>query len=708
MKSQSPIRRLTIKDYALRIGMLLAAIVIVTISLPREKNFGFDFKLNKPWVHQQLIASYDFPIYKSAERLKAERDSVARLFQPYFTKDKSVEKLQTSRFRKKYDEGGMKGMTHKTMTAIMSRIHDIYAAGIVRSEDMRTMSDSSVTAIRVVSGTEAKRVKRESVFSTRSAYEYLIDIDSTLMRPEQLAAFDLNEYVEANLNYDKPRSDNSKKDLIKAVSTSYGLVQRGQKIIDRGEIVNSQTYNILVSLERESQERSLPAQGLSEIFFGQMLIVAQLFLLFFTYLLLFRRDYFEKVNNFALMLSLMVLFPVAASLIPAGGRALNFLVPLAMVGIFIRIFADTRTSCLALITTVCLASLTLADPYEFILVNFTSGLSAIYSLHDLQQRSQLLRTAFIATLVSVVTAFAFDMMNGTDIQSIDFTLYAYLIVCGIFLLFAYPLLFVLEKAFGFISSVTLIELSNTNNPLLRRMSKEAAGTFNHSMQVANLAADVAEKIGARKLLVRTGALYHDIGKVENPAFFTENQTSVNPHDKIPPERSAQIIISHVSEGLKLAEKHNLPKEVRAFITTHHGRSKTKYFYVTYLNSNPDKKVNESLFTYPGPNPFTREQAILMMADSVEAASRSLKETSEESLRNLVNKIIDTQVKEGYFENCPITFKDIRTAKEAFVDNLKTIYHTRIQYPEFKESAAPAKEDRQHNFGNFLGGRRRDR
>lgn len=696
------------KDHVLRIGMLLAAVVIVTFFLPREKNFGFDFKLNKPWTHQQLIASYDFPIYKSDEMLKAERDSVVKLFQPYFIEDKSVEKLQTNRFRKKYDEGGMKGMTQKTMAAIMTRMHNIYTSGIVRSEDMRAMNDSNITAIRVVSGTEAKSFKRESVFSTRTAYEYLINIDSTLMRPEQLAAFDLNEYIEANLNYDKQRSDNAKKDLLAAVTTSYGLVQRGQKIIDRGEIVNSQTYNILVSLERESQERSLPAKGLSEIFFGQVLIVALMFLLFFIYLLLFRRDYFERVNSLALMLSLMVLFPVAASLLPAGSRTINFLVPLAMVGIFIRIFADTRTSCITLATTVCLASLTLADPYEFILVNFTSGLAAIYSLHDLQQRSQLLRTAFIATLVSVVTAFAFDMMSGTDIQNIDITLYANLIVCGIFLLFAYPLLFVLEKTFGFISSVTLIELSNTNNPLLRRMSKEAAGTFNHSIQVANLAADVAEKIGARKLLVRTGALYHDIGKLENPAFFTENQTGVNPHDKIPPERSAQIIISHVNEGLKLAEKHHLPKEVRAFIATHHGRSKTKYFYVTYMNSHPDEKINEALFTYPGPNPFTREQAILMMADSVEAASRSLKEISEESLRNLVNKIIDTQMKEGYFENCPITFKDIRTAKEAFVDNLKTIYHTRIQYPEFKENAAPAKEDRQHNFGNFLGGRRRDR
>ena len=485
-------------------------------------------------------------------------------------------------------------------------------------------------------------------------------------------------------------------------------MQRGQKIIDRGEIVNNQTYNILVSLERESQERNLPAQGIGEIFFGQFMIVTLLFSFFFIYLLLFRRDYFERINSLALMLSLMVLFPVASSLIPSGSRAINFLVPIAMVGIFIRIFADTRTACLTLCGTTLLAALSMADPFEFILVNITSGLAAIYSLHDLQQRSQLLRTAFIATLVSVITAFAFDMMYGTDIRDIDITLYFYLLICGVFLLFAYPLLFVLEKTFGFISSVTLIEMSNTNSPLLRRMSKEASGTFNHSMQVANLAADVAEKIGAKKLLVRTGALYHDIGKLVNPAFFTENQKGINPHDKLPPERSAQIIISHVSEGLKLAEKFHLPKDVRAFIATHHGRSKTKYFYVTYVNNHPGEEVNEALFTYPGPNPFTREQAILMMADSIEAASRSLKEVNDESIRNLVNKMIDTQMKEGYFENCPITFKDIRTAKEVFIDNLKTIYHTRIQYPEFNDTAKAPKPDKPYNLGNLLGNRRRNR
>lgn len=707
MKTSSVPGRLTPKGYALHAAMLLAAVLTVTFFLPREKNFGFSFRLNKPWVHKQLIASYDFPIYKSDETLKAERDSVTRLFQPYFNEEKNTGGKQAGLLRKKFEDGEMKGVTRRAMDNLLARLGDVYAAGVVKPEDLRMLNDSSIASIRVVNGTEAEIRKPAALYSTRTAYEFLVGADSSAARPAVFASFNLDEYIVPNLIYDKNRSDNARREQLDAVTPYYGLVQRGQKIIDRGEIVNSQTYDILMSLEKDSQGKSRTAQETGETFIGQFIIVALLFALFVVYLLFFRRDYLIKTNSLALMLSLMVLFPVASSLIPGGSKTINFLVPVAMVGIFVRIFADTRTACIALFFTILLSSLSLDEAYEYILVSFASGLAAIYSLHDLQQRSQLLRTALIATAVSVATALAFDMMCGTNIPD-NKELYSHLLIGGVLLLFAYPLLLVLEKTFGFISSVTLIELSNTNHPLLRRMSKEAAGTFNHSMQVANLAAEVTEKIGAKKLLARTGALYHDIGKLENPAFFTENQTGFNPHDKLPPERSAQIILSHVNEGLKLAEKYHLPKEVRAFIATHHGRNKTKYFYVTYVNRHPGEKVNDALFTYPGPNPFTREQAVLMMADSVEAASRSLKEVSEESLRSLVNKMIDTQMNDGCFVNCPITFKEISTAKEVLIDSLKTIYHTRVQYPEFKDSAEAPEAAASHNIGSLLGGRKKRR
>jgi putative nucleotidyltransferase with HDIG domain len=278
---------------------------------------------------------------------------------------------------------------------------------------------------------------------------------------------------------------------------------------------------------------------------------------------------------------------------------------------------------------------------------------------------------------------AFDWMRTDSLSKIDYSTYNYLIVNGVALLFAYPLLYLIEKAFGFTSDITLIELSNTNNPLLRQMSEVAPGTFNHSIQVANLAGEIANKIGAEAQLVRTGALYHDIGKLTNPIYFTENQSGINPHEMLTDIESAQMIISHVTEGQKMADKYNLPKEIRDFISTHHGQGKAKFFYIKYHNEHPDEPVDDLLFTYPGPNPFTREQAILMMADTVEAASRSLQEYTEQNIRDLVNRLIDTQVSEGYFRECPITFRDIQYAKTVLIEKLKTIYHTRISYPSEK-------------------------
>lgn len=276
-----------------------------------------------------------------------------------------------------------------------------------------------------------------------------------------------------------------------------------------------------------------------------------------------------------------------------------------------------------------------------------------------------------------------ELIHTKDFSELDYSMYIHIIINGIFLLFAYPLLFLLEKAFGFTSNVTLVELSNINNEILRKMSEVAPGTFQHSMQVANLAAEVANRIGAKSQLVRTGALYHDIGKTCNPAFFTENQSSINPHEKLSFEDSAKIVINHVKDGIKLADKYNLPPIIKDFIATHHGKGMTKYFFISYKNKYPNETIDESVFTYPGPNPFTLEQAILMMADSVEAASRSLNEYTEESIGNLVEKIIDAQVQEGFFKDCPITFHDITLAKEVFKEKLKTIYHTRISYPELK-------------------------
>ena len=357
-----------------------------------------------------------------------------------------------------------------------------------------------------------------------------------------------------------------------------------------------------------------------------------------------------------------------------------YILPYAMVPIFIRVFMDSRTAFMTHIIMILICSIMLQHPFEFVIVETVAGLVAINSLRELSQRAQLFKSAIIITLAAMAVNLAFDWTRAVELAIIDYSDYNYLIVNGILLLFAYPLLYLIEKAFGFTSDITLIELSNTNSPLLRRMSEVAPGTFNHSIQVANLAGEIANKIDADSQLVRTGALYHDIGKLANPIYFTENQSGIDPHEMLTDIESAQYIISHVTEGLKMADKYNLPKVIRDFIATHHGQGKAKFFYIRYKNEHPDDPVDELLFTYPGPNPFTREQACLMMADSVEAASRSLADYTEQSIRELVERIVDSQVAEGYFRECPITFRDIQYAKTVLIEKLKTVYHTRISYP----------------------------
>lgn len=703
MKTYNGLSRLTWRDYLTRIGVLVGAALLITWFLPRNKTAEYDFAVGKPWKYSQLIASYDFPIRKSDRVVRQERDSVAREFQPYYRADKQVGAQQVAALEQAFTTGRLQQVPPKYRAHLVRTLREIYATGVVNAEEMHVMTDSAVRAIRVVEGTEAVSRPLADIFTTRTAYEYLTHADTVHVQPEALSRFNLNDYVVANLTYDKERSDDQMRDLMASVSYAAGLVQAGEKIIDRGEIVTPHIYNILQSLEKESLKRGESESETHSLFLGQLLYVGVLLVLFMFYLALYRKDYFDKGNSILLMLTLIVLFPVVTALLTPGRSMVQYMIPFAMVGIFVRIFMDTRTAFMCLLVTILLTAIVAPDPFEFVMVQLAAGMVAIYSLRELTQRSQLIRSALEATLAAGCMALAFDLMHGQGLRGIDTDLYFHVLFNGILLLFAYPLLFVVEKTFGFTSDVTLIELTNINNPLLREMSKVAQGTFNHSLQVSNLATEVANKIGAKAQLVRTGALYHDIGKMKNPAFFTENQHGFNPHDKLSEKESAAIIISHVSEGLKMAEKYRLPKDVRAFIATHHGRSKVKYFYITYCNKHPDEKVDEAAFTYPGPNPFTREQAILMMSDSVEAASRSLKEYTDESIRNMVNRIVDSQVSEGYFRACPITFRDISLAKEVFIENLKTIYHTRVSYPEPKSGKGAGGGDArpQHTLGGLI-------
>ena len=517
-------------------------------------------------------------------------------------------------------------------------------------------------------------------YSTIAAYERIFYDEKLATQRQLLSRCNLNNYVEANVIYDKERSEAEKADMISSIPLASGMVMSGQKIVDRGEVITNNTYRVLNSFDKEMKRRSSTQEELTTTIIGQVLFIFILVMLFTSYLSLFRKDYFDKPRSITMLYAMITLFPIFVSLMMKHNFFSVYIIPFAMAPIFVRVFMDSRTAFISHVTMILICAAAVKYQYEFIIVQLVAGLVAIYSLRELSKRSQIFITALLVTIASGVVYLALQLMQDNQVFNVDASMYTYFTVNGIFLLLSYPLMYIIEKMFGFTSNVTLFELSNTNKGLLRNLSEIAPGTFQHSITVGNLAAEIANRIRANSLLVRTGALYHDIGKMTNPVFFTENQVGVNPHDQLSDLESAQIIISHVSEGLKMAEKVGLPGIIKDFITTHHGTGITKYFYINYCNAHPTEVIDKSQFQYPGPNPFTREQAILMMADTVEAASRSLNEYTEESISNLVNKLIDGQVADGFFKECPITFRDIALAKQVLIERLKAIYHTRISYP----------------------------
>ena len=685
MRSFKTNQRFSYKNLIYKSLIFIATVSVIVYFLPNEGKFNYQFDINKPWKYGLLQASFDFPIYKNDIQVQKEQDSILADYQPYFQIDKEAEKNVLAKLKEDYNKTLRHSLPGTDYVRYIERtLKALYEDGIIAGNDLKRMEEDSIIAIRLVDKNVATSRFIDQLYTVKEAYEYLLNADTTHYKKKILQQCNLNDYITPNLVYDEEKSEAAQKDLLSNISWANGFVLNGQKIIDRGEIVDEQTYNILESLRKEWEKRSDSVQEKRLTLAGQILYVGIFLFCFMAYLELFRADYYERKGTLTLLFALIVFFPVLSSIMVEQNLSSIYVVPFAMIPIIVRVFLDSRTAFMAHVTIILLCSITLRFPHEFILLQVVAGMVAIYSLRELSQRSQLLRTALVVFISYALLYFAFELIHEDDLTKLNTRMYIYFMINGILLLFAYPLLFLLEKIFGFTSDVTLVELSNINNSLLREMSEVAPGTFQHSLQMANLAAAAANKIGGKSQLVRTGALYHDIGKMVNPAFFTENQSGVNPHKSLSYEQSAQVIISHITDGLKLAEKHNLPKVIKYFISTHHGRGLTKYFYISYKNEHPDEEVDQEKFRYPGPNPFTKEQAVLMMADSVEAASRSLPEYTEESISTLVDKIIDTQVSEGYFKECPITFKDIATVKALFKEKLKTMYHTRISYPELRK------------------------
>ncbi|MDR2816092.1 MAG: HDIG domain-containing protein [Proteiniphilum sp.] len=665
--------------------IFIIAVLFITYFFPRQGSFKYNFNEGRPWQYGLLTAPFDFPIYKPAGQLKAEQDSILEFYEPYFTVDEDIQRNALADFDADVNlKTRLSELSPKYKLYIRNKLNEVYGNGIMRSEDYDRIYKSRTRALRIKKGNVAESKKAESFFTIRSAYEKVVNDVPSGIDSNTLKAADVNEYIRENILFDAIISEKAQNEFIQQVEISHGMVQRGQRIIDQGEIVYPQTYNILSSLKQVTEERSGGTTRNNWMLLGQFLLILFMFAAFYTYLLYFRPTEYRNRKHVFFMVLLTAFFVLLTAFTVKLELFSIYIIPYAIVTILIRTFIDSRTALFASLVTIITSSLMAPFPFEFIVIQISVAMVSIFMLKELSERSQLIKSSFFILLTYIVVYIGLELYQEGNVKEINWVVLVYFLINFIFIMFSYSLVYLAEKSFGFISGVSLVELSNISKPLLKELSEKAPGTFQHSLQVSNLAMAAAAKLGANASLIRTGALYHDVGKMVNPAFFTENQTpGMNPHAGLPFEESARIIINHVKDGLKIAQKHNVPRQIVDFIETHHGTSMPKYFYISWKNANPGKEANEADFRYPGPNPFSMETAIMMMADAVEASSRSLPECTEASLRNMVDKIIDGQLSEGYFRSAPITFKDIQTVKDVFVEKLVIMYHSRIAYPELR-------------------------
>ncbi|MBD5274988.1 MAG: HDIG domain-containing protein [Bacteroides sp.] len=684
----------------LKIAVAVTASVIVLFLLMKSDHQNFSYELNQPWRYPLLTAEFDTPIMRDSVSAQRMRDSIDRAFVPFVSRDTRASARNVDRFVKiigNYVNSGDAAFLGK-------KLSEVYSRGVISAELYDHIHTFTQPKLRVSDDSEdinaVKLIDASSMMSPSMAYKA---VDSAYVAakstPKHHAALStdvakaLNASLAPNILIDSVADSRFRNQEYLNVNSALGVIKKGQRIVDRGDIIDAQIYtnlnNYIDMLDKTE------AKTLSKKFFttAQALYIVILFTMLYLFLAIYRPEIFGDFKKVTFIVSLITVFVVVA--IESADVFNNglYLIPFAGVPIIITVFTDARTAIFSHIVCVLMTALAAPFQFQFVVIQLVVGIGATFCIHQLSRRSQLLRTALITfTLYIVCYAMMLTLSEGT-VTSFSWRMVGVFAINGVLLSFAYLLILVVEKIFGFTSTVTLVELSDINSPILRNLAEVAPGTFQHSMQVSTLAAEAARAIGANTTLVRTGALYHDIGKSESPIFFTENQHGVNPHAGLDPEMSARKIISHVTDGLSIAAREKLPQVIKDFISEHHGKGVTKYFYNTAVNESPDGVVDKSRFEYPGPNPRSKETTILMMADAVEAASRSLKDYSPKSIDTLVDKIIDSQMEDGLYNESPINFRDIHIIKDTFKKRLATIYHSRIEYPEIQKRESTAEQQK---------------
>lgn len=671
-----------------RWAVFVAATVLIVYFLPRKNSNSYYYEVNRPWAYSLLTAPFDIPVHLDSVRAAGVRDSIEACFEPVYYRDHNIEKNSLSQFAGRLNAADI-GLSPLERNRLLDRVRRVYENGIVDAETYSAISQGQLPSIRVIHENVALSLPTSRYRSARNAYAHIDSTFNDVRFSRAISAAGLSEMLVPNVLLDTTETERLHNELMQRAMAPIGVIQQGERIIDRGDIVTPQLYTILRTYEDLVRERGGAKSG-DHIYpiVGQSLYIVLILIALYAYLFFFRQEYYRSRRTILLLMIVITAVTLFAFGMSRAFISGLYLVPFAIVPVVLVIFLDARTAFFTHIVTVLIATLAASFPLEFVFLQYMAGVAAIDSLKDLTKRSQLIRTALLVFLAYALSYVAIELFHNGNIDKLSMRMFGFLGINAVFVSFAYVAIFLLEKTFGFISKVTLVELSDINNPVLRELSEECPGTFQHSMAVSNLASAAAHRIGANVQLVRAGALYHDIGKIDNPAFFTENQHGVNPHDSLDPRQSARIVIGHVTDGLKRADKAKLPDRIRDFISEHHGAGKAKYFYNTWCNSHPDETPDPAPFTYPGPNPRSKETSILMMADAVEAASRSLKDHSPGAITALVNKIIDSQVTDGLHDDSTLSFRDVKEIKDVFATRLRTMYHARISYPEIVKPANP--------------------
>lgn len=673
--------------------LFFIAVATIVYIFPKQGKFKYEFQnlKGKPWLHEDLIAPFDFAIKKSKEELQAEKSDILKNAKPYFKFGNSVIFSKKSQLRSelesKWDAKKNKALEEKTISFANKILDSIYTKGILDPNEIIEGKPSDYS-IYVINNNIAEERELRDFYTITSAYEYVQQQLKPSNRLRQANGIDvklllpvLENCIAYSIFYDKSTSDKILKQSIDDISPSRDIILKEQSIISKGEIIDAQKFQILESLKSEYEGQSGSSSDYLFILLGQVLIVSACLCVLIAFLGFFRKDIFLDNAKITFILILIILQVLMAHF-SNGSQSFNiYLLPFCILPIIIRAFYDTRIALFVHLVTVLIVSFMAPDRFEFTFIQLLGGMVAIFSIVNMRNRSQIFISSGIIFLTYSISYIGITIIQEGGSDVITYQDFAWFGISALLTLFSYPLIFVFEKLFGFISDVSLLELSDTNGKLLRELASRAPGTFQHSLQVANLAEEAIYNIGGNALLVRTGALYHDIGKMEMPMYFIENQANgMNPHDEMSFDESATIIISHVLKGIEIAKRNNLPEQIIDFIRTHHGTSITGYFYRSFQNAFPEEIIDESKFHYPGPIPFSKETAVLMMADSVEAASRSLKKYDSESIDELVEKIINTQIEQNQYSNSDITFKDINTLKKIFKKKLMNVYHVRVEYP----------------------------